>query len=86
MGYSPWGRKELDTAERLTLTLADPACLFVVCFLVSSSSLEKPCGSVQSVCMIQGWWEHSRGFGGHLRTIEIVLGSEGVSPGLSKHL
>ena len=30
--------------------------------------------------MIQGWWEHSRGFGGHLRTIEIVLGSEGVSP------
>ena len=50
MGYSPWGRKELDTAERLTLTLADPACLFVVCFLVSSSSLEKPCGSVQSVC------------------------------------
>ena len=50
MGYSPWGRKELDTAERLTLSLADPACVLVVCFLVSSSSLEKPCGSVQSVC------------------------------------
>ena len=31
-------------------------------------------------------WECSRGFGGHLRTIQIVLGSEGVSPGLSKHL
>ena len=48
-GYSPWGQKELDTAERLTLSLADPACVLVVCFLVSSSSLEKPCGSVQSV-------------------------------------
>lgn len=43
-------------------------------------------GCLEGLDMIQGWWECSRGFGGHLRTIQIVLGSEGVSPGLSKHL
>ena len=27
MGYSPWGRKELDTTERLNLTYADDTTL-----------------------------------------------------------
>ena len=26
MGYSPWGHKELDTTERLTLSLSKDLC------------------------------------------------------------
>ena len=42
MGYSSWGRKELDTTEGLTLSLS----LFILSDLVEKQARDFPGGSV----------------------------------------
>jgi len=33
VGYSPWGRKELDTTERLHFHFHEPITIFLNCFV-----------------------------------------------------
>ena len=40
VGYNPWGRKELDTTERLTHTQVHTAVLLAVGTMLDSTSLE----------------------------------------------
>ena len=39
-GYSPWGRKELDRAEQLTLPLFSPTGKYVQCLVITSKGKE----------------------------------------------